>query len=64
MDARRGDSPWWATRGVGPAVTPEQNRAAYLGLVTIHHPDKGGDRRRFERVGRACAAGKAARRPG
>jgi DnaJ-class molecular chaperone len=43
------DSPY-VILGIEKTATQEQIKTAWRKLVLIHHPDKGGDRKQFEKV--------------
>lgn len=48
----RAGPPCFAELGVSPDASREEVLAAYRALVKEVHPDRGGDRRRFERLQR------------
>ena len=39
--------------GVGKTASPEDIRRAYHKLAHVHHPDKGGDEKKFKEVNEA-----------
>lgn len=44
---------WWEVLGVDQGVTLDVAREAYLALAKTHHPDKGGDRAKWDELERA-----------
>lgn len=52
--------PWHEVLGVPPNANADQIKAAWREGVKVHHPDTGGDRRRFEEVQRAYEQAQAA----
>ena len=40
----------YETLGVGEGATPDEIKRAYLKLASQHHPDKGGDTRKFQEI--------------
>jgi DnaJ-domain-containing protein 1 len=51
--------PWHEVLELAPTASPETIKAAYRSMLHRHHPDKGGDERRFQEVQRAYAEAKA-----
>jgi hypothetical protein len=47
---RCGGAPWWETLGVKPDANEEQIKAAYRQKALKQHPDKGGDREKWNKV--------------
>ncbi len=48
-------TPWWEVLGVAQDAGYALVRAAYLELVEIHHPDRGGSNERMAEINRAFA---------
>lgn len=43
----------WNTLGLSPAATPEEIKRAYRKLAAIHHPDRGGNKDKFDELQKA-----------
>jgi DnaJ-class molecular chaperone len=43
----------WTTLGIGQKASSKDIRSAYLRLVAIHHPDRGGNSSRFDDIQKA-----------
>jgi hypothetical protein len=54
--------PWWEVLGVSQTSGPVAIRSAYLELVALHHPDRGGDHLRMAEINRAFEEGQRASR--
>ncbi len=44
---------YYTTLGVSKAATPEEIKKAYRKLSSVHHPDKGGDTKKFQEINEA-----------
>lgn len=50
MLTKNGENSWYKILGVKSSSSDVEVRSAYRNLILIHHPDKGGDAKKFRLI--------------